>query len=111
MQEVRARNSASIVDIATVFCLLLDQAIRDPPRNMRYPVIDFLSVVLLPQSASQYAVNIKSLPLRVSFKCSVPLRYLNIFFTEVQLRFVGDAICEHALDVTREMSGLVATMA
>ena len=111
MHEESARNSASIVDIAILFCFLLVQAISELPRKIRKPVVDFLSESL-PQSASQKAVSVRlSLPLRVSFKELVAFRYLRILFTDVQFCIVGDAIEEQTLDVAKDMSGLVATIA
>ena len=111
IQVDRARNSASIVDMATVICFLLTQEIKDCPRNTKKPDVDFLSEMSLPQSASQYAVSSRLLPLRESFRCWVPFKYLKIFLSEVQLAVVCVAILEQTLEVASAMSGLVAVMA
>src|SRR3954470_14651310 len=50
-----AYNSASHVDSATVRCFLLDQLMGSPLSFATQPVMDFLSFLLLAQSASAKA--------------------------------------------------------
>ena len=47
-QVLSARNSDSMVDIATEVCFLLAQDITDSPKSRTYPVVDFLVVVSQP---------------------------------------------------------------
>ncbi|RDX61692.1 hypothetical protein CR513_60059, partial [Mucuna pruriens] len=49
-----ARNSASALDRATIFSLLLLQVTKFPPRNIQYPEVDLLSTTNLAQSAFVY---------------------------------------------------------
>lgn len=38
-----ALYSASMLDLATIVCFLLFQVIKFPPRNVQYPIVDYLS--------------------------------------------------------------------
>lgn len=42
---VIARNSASALDLATIFCFLLLQVNKFPPKNMQYPKVDRLFTI------------------------------------------------------------------
>ncbi|RDX69364.1 hypothetical protein CR513_51530, partial [Mucuna pruriens] len=44
---VVARNSASTIDRATIFCFLLLQVTRFPPKNIQYLEVDLLSTTIL----------------------------------------------------------------
>ena len=46
------RNSASALDNATTFCFLLLHVTRLPPTKVKYPEVDFLSVMFPARSAS-----------------------------------------------------------
>jgi hypothetical protein len=49
-----ALYSASALDLATTFCFLLCHVTKFPPTNVKYPEVDFRSVIDPAQSASIY---------------------------------------------------------
>lgn len=53
----RERNSASMEDRETIFCLETFQEMRVWPRNMQKPVVDRRSMMSLFQSTSEKAVS------------------------------------------------------
>ena len=40
----KALNSASVLDLKTMFCFLLLYLIRFPPKRMQYPIVDLRSI-------------------------------------------------------------------
>jgi hypothetical protein len=73
---------ASPVDSDVDVCFLLSHATRHSPKKNALPLVLFLSSILPTQSASVYAVKVKSLSFAYHNPSSkVPLRYLKILFT------------------------------
>src|SRR5260370_37348034 len=78
-----AMYSASVLDSATALCFFELQLVVPPPSMNTYPEVDFLSFLLLAQSASAYPFSIRAcvVPLLDTSSCPVvPCKYLNTVF-------------------------------
>jgi hypothetical protein len=80
-----ASYSASVLDLETVGCFLVDHDMTLDPKNKTKPQVDFLSSEHPAQSASEKALTRVDLDFLMSRPMSsVCLRYLRMRLTEVQ---------------------------
>src|ERR1044072_8487870 len=82
--------SASAVESAIVYCLLLAHEIKLHPRNWQFPEVLFLSILSPAKSASQKPESLYSDVFSyIKPRLVVPFRYLRILFTAVKWVYLG----------------------